>query len=137
MSRMSVLLVDDSPLFLARTVAWLAGEPEIEVVGTATAGAQAIDLAERIKPAVVLIDVVMRGMTGIDATWQLKRLANAPAVVMLTLHGDPAYRAAAAAAGADGFVCKADLATELLPALRRACRGRADAGCPVDQEDRP
>ena len=137
MSGMSVLLVDDNPLFLEQTAAWLASEPEIVVVGTATSGTQAIELAERIKPSVVLIDLVMPGMNGIEATWQLKRLANAPAVVVLTLHGEPAYRAAAAAAGADGFVCKADLATELLPALRQACSGRANAGCPLDQEDKP
>ena len=137
MCRMRVLLADDSALFLEQIVAWLASEPEIEVVGQATSGAQAIDLAERIKPSVVLLDIVMPGMNGIEATWQLKRLPNAPAVVMLTLHGEPAYHAAAAAAGADGFVCKADLATELLPALRRACSGREDAGGPVHQEERP
>ena len=121
MGRTSVLLVDDNPLFLEQTSAWLSRESDIEVVGSATSGAEAVALVERLHPRVVLMDVAMPGMDGLEATRRLKRLPNPPAVVVLTLHGDPVYCAAAAAAGAEGFVCKSDLAAELVPCLRRVC----------------
>ena len=117
-----MLLVDDSPLFLEQASAWLSRESDIEVVGCVTSGAAALALAERLKPRVVLMDVAMPGMNGIEATRRLKSLPKPPAVLMLTLDGDPGYRAAAAAAGAEGFVCKSDLATALLPSLRRVSR---------------
>lgn len=114
-----MFLVDDSPAFLEQASAWLSRESDIEVVGRALSGEEAIALVERLGPRVVLMDIAMPGMNGIEATRRLKLLPNAPAVLILTLDGDPAYRAAAAAAGAEGFVCKSDLATELLPSLRR------------------
>jgi DNA-binding NarL/FixJ family response regulator len=118
----SVLLVDDNRQFREHASTWLSREDDIEIVGSAANAAEAIALAERLRPCVVLMDIAMPDMNGIEATRQLKRLPNAPAVLVLTLHGDPAYRAAAAAAGAEGFLNKADFATELLPCLRRVCR---------------
>lgn len=121
-----MLLVDDSPVFLDRACAWLSRESDIEVVARAVSGDEVVALVERLNPQVVLMDIAMPGMNGIEATRRLKLLANAPAVLILTLDGDAAYRAAAAAAGADGFLCKSDFATELLPALRRIGRGIAE-----------
>jgi DNA-binding NarL/FixJ family response regulator len=126
-----VLLVDDSPLFLEQASAWLSRENDIEVVGSVGSAAEAIPLVERLKPRIVLMDIVMPGMNGIEATRRLKLLPNAPAVLILTLHGDPAYRAATAAAGAEGFLCKSDFATELLPCLRRV--GCATAATDTDE----
>jgi DNA-binding NarL/FixJ family response regulator len=117
--RISVLLVDDSPLFLEQATAWLARESDIEVVGSALSGDEALALVERLSPRIVLMDIAMPGMNGLEATRRLRLLENAPAVVILTLDGDPVYRAAARAAGAEEFLCKSDLATELLPSLRR------------------
>jgi len=117
----SVLLVDDSPFFLEETRAWLSRHQELVVVGTATTAAEGLALAARLRPRVVLLDIDMPDMNGIEAARRLKSRPAAPAVVMLTIHCDPAYRAAAAKAGADGFVSKADLATEVLRSLRRAC----------------
>lgn len=116
-----MLLVDDSPDFLELASAWLAGESDIEVVGRAVSGEEAIALVPRLCPQVVLMDIAMPGMNGIEATRRLKLLPNAPSVLILTLDGDPAYRAAATGAGAEEFVCKSDFATELLPSLRRIC----------------
>ena len=121
MATISVLLVDDSPVFLDQASRWLAGQEGLEVVGTATSAADGMALALRLRPRVVLMDIDMPDMNGIEATRRLKSRSAAPAVVMLSLYCDPDYRAAAAEAGADGFVSKSDLATELLPCLRRAC----------------
>jgi DNA-binding NarL/FixJ family response regulator len=121
MARISVLLVDDSPLFLEQTRAWLSRQAGLVVVGTATSAAEGMALVARLRPRVVLMDIDMPDMNGIEATRRLKSRPAAPAVVMLTLFCDPAYRAAAAEAGADGFVSKADFAAEVLPSLCRAC----------------
>ena len=121
MATISVLLVDDSPLFLEQTSAWLSRQEGLEVVGSATSAVEGIALAARLRPRVVLMDIDMPDMYGIEATRRLKSRPAAPAVVMLTFYCDPDYRAAAAEAGADGFVSKSDLATELLPCLRRTC----------------
>jgi DNA-binding NarL/FixJ family response regulator len=117
-----VLLVDDSPLFLEQTSSWLSRESDIQVVGIAASAAEAIALVERLQPRVVLMDISMPDMNGLEATRRLKLLPHAPAVLVLTLHGDPAYRAAARAAGAEGFLCKSDVAAELIPSLRRVGR---------------
>jgi DNA-binding NarL/FixJ family response regulator len=121
----SVLIVDDNPMFREQTREWLSREHDLEVVGSAGSAAEAIALVERLRPAVVLMDIAMPGLSGIEATRRLKRLPDPPAVLVLTLHDEPAYRAAALAAGADGFLGKDDFATELLPCLRRVCRAAA------------
>jgi DNA-binding NarL/FixJ family response regulator len=121
MARISVLLIDDSPLFLEETRAWLSRQEGLEVVGSATSASEGMALAARLRPHVVLMDIDMPDMYGIEATRRLKGRPAPPAVVMLTFYCDADYRGAAAEAGADGFVSKSDLATELLPCLRRVC----------------
>jgi DNA-binding NarL/FixJ family response regulator len=116
----SVLLVDDSPIFLEQLQAWLSRQDGVDVVGCARSGAEAVALAAELQPEVVLMDVAMPEMNGFQATRHLKRMAKAPAVLILTL--EPSYRAAAVAAGAEGFVCKTDFETELLPSLSRLQR---------------
>ena len=130
-----MLLVDGNPLFIARALAWLSQERDIEVVGIASSGAEAIALAKRLAPRVVLMDIAAPGMDGLESTRQLKQLANPPAVLMLTLHGDAANRAAAAAAGAEGLLCKAHFASDAVPCLRRLSRNDA-ARKSRDREDR-
>jgi DNA-binding NarL/FixJ family response regulator len=126
----TVLLVDDNPVFLEQTSAWLSRQAGLEVAGIAASAAEGIALVASLRPRVVLMDVDMPEMNGFDATRHLKSRPGAPAVVILTLHCDPAYRTAAAEAGADGFVNKSNLATEVLPCLRRACseHHRAEVG---------
>jgi two-component system, NarL family, response regulator LiaR len=128
MRKTSVLLVDDNPLFIEHARALLSRESDIEVVGIASSGEEAIALVERLAPRVVLMDIAMPGMDGLETTRRLKALAHPPAVLMVTLHGDVAYRAAAAAAGAQGLLCKDDFATAVLSALRRVGRGVAERG---------
>jgi len=126
MGSIAVLLVDDSPAFLEQARAWLSREEDIEVVGCAVSGDEAIALVERLRPRIVLMDVAMPGMNGIEATRRLKLLPRPPLVMMVSLDGDPAHRTAAAAAGADGFVCKAEFAAAVLSTLRALCRGSSE-----------
>jgi DNA-binding NarL/FixJ family response regulator len=126
------LLVDDSTLFLDAAAAFLAGDPAVELVGRAGSGHAALDEAARLRPDLVLMDWVMPGLDGLEATRRLKARSEAPRVILLTLYENPEYREAAAGAGADAFVAKADLGRHLLPLIhslfadaepRLACTG--------------
>lgn len=112
-----ILLVDDSPLFLKFAALFLSQDSEMEIVGRALSGREALTQVERLHPDVVLMDVAMPEMDGLVATRQIKMLPGAPCVVILTFDDNPEYRAAAKTVGADGFVCKAQIAEELLPLI--------------------
>lgn len=113
------LLVDDSRQFLRAAEHFLAGVPGVEVVGRASSGRGAVTLTQRLHPDLVLIDLAMPRMNGLDATRLLKAMPACPRVILLTMHDNPEYQAAAAAAGADGLVLKQEFATHL-PALLQA-----------------
>ncbi len=89
--------------------------------GAATSGKAGVEGARGLRPNLVLMDLTMPGIGGLEATRRIKAAANPPHVVALTLHEGAAYRAAAATAGADGFVTKSRLATDLLPVIETLC----------------
>jgi PAS domain S-box-containing protein len=115
-SPLKVLLVDDSPSFLSAAQRQLSYQTGIQFVGSATSGSEALRLIQERAPDLVLMDIVMPDMNGIDATRRIKRHANAPRVVMLTLHDNAEYRYHAQLAGADGFIAKPELEVAL-PAM--------------------
>ena len=119
MGPIKVLLADDSPEFLKMASKFLAADPEVDLVGVALTGQDALVLTAGLQPDLILMDLIMPEMNGLDATRQIKSMPNAPIVVMLTGHDTPEYRSAAASAGADGFVYKPELFKELLPLMHR------------------
>ena len=114
-----VLVVDDNGGFRQRIKEFLASEPDIEVVGEAADGEQAILKAKELQPDVVLMDVRMPGTNGLDATRELKDEMPEVKVIMLSRFDVEEYREAARARGASGYVVKQSLIEELLPAIRR------------------
>lgn len=126
MAKIRVLLADDSPEFLKMMSGFLARDSAIELIGAALTGQDAIKLAAELHPDLILMDLIMPHMNGLDATRQIKSTPNAPIVVLLTGHDTPEYRSAATAAGADGFVYKPELFAELLPLMRRLTTVVAD-----------
>jgi len=119
MPPLRVLLVDDSPEFLESAAYFLSLQPSVKVVGRALSGPDALEMASRLRPDLVLMDWAMPEMTGLEAARRLKAQPGAPRVVILTLHDNPQYRAAAQAAGADGFISKADFGAQLPPLIHR------------------
>jgi len=115
---MRTLLVDDSPDFLAAAEALFTTMPEIEVIGRATSGEEALVQSERLAPDLVLMDVVMPRMDGFQTARLLSRGRNAPRIILASLHDTSEYRAMAIDCGAAGLVSKFNLAEEL-PALMR------------------
>ena len=114
-----VLLVDDRPTVRRGLRMWLEVEPEVSVVGEAADGEEAVSLAEKLRPDVVLMDVKMPGMDGIEATGKLQAVDPCIAVVILSLYDDIDTRARARHAGAAAFVAKHRIKPELLVTIRR------------------
>lgn len=108
-----ILLVDDSQEFLDSIANLLALLQSMRVVGCARSTVAAIEQVEQLQPDLVLMDLAMPGINGIEATRWLKACATAPKVIILTLHDHTKYRVAAQAAGADGFLSKSEIATEI------------------------
>ncbi len=113
------LMVDDHATFLDELAHLLAEEREIDVVGRTASGEDALEQAIALRPDLVLMDLAMPGMGGLEATRRLKINTGtaAPRVIMLSLHEHPMYRTAARDAGVNGFVSKSKLGTALLPMI--------------------
>lgn len=120
-----LLVADDHPLFRAGVVASFAAADGFEVVAEAGTAELAVDLAHRLRPDVVLMDVAMPAMGGIAATAQIVRGNPEARVLMLTVSEDPDDLFAALRAGARGYVLKGVSAAELLGIARRVADGEA------------
>lgn len=107
------LVVDDSPAALHSICYFLKLLSNVTVVGTATDGREGLASAHALHPDLVLIDVQMPGMNGIEAASQLKRDLPATRVIMVTVHDSPEVRLACRQCGADGFIPKEHLNEEL------------------------
>jgi DNA-binding NarL/FixJ family response regulator len=123
----SVLVVDDEALLRAAFAALIAAEEDLEVVGEAADGSQAVELAARLSPDVVVMDVRMPVMDGIEATRQISSAgtSEAPRVLILTTFDLDEYVFEALRAGASGFALKSRPLDELLSAIRLVAEGEA------------
>lgn len=121
----SVLVVDDHPMVRAGLVGMLAAHDDVEVVGEAADGDQAVWGATDLEPDVVLMDISMPVLDGIEATRQLTRNGFAGAVVMLTSFSDKTRVTEALKAGAIGYLLKDCEPQEVLAAIRAAARGHS------------
>jgi DNA-binding NarL/FixJ family response regulator len=115
-----VLLVDDQPAVLRGLRVRFQLEPDMQVVGEASTGREAFTLAQTLMPDVVLMDIEMPGMDGIEATAALAMIAPQSAVVILSIHTDRQTRIRAQAAGAVAFLEKRGTTDTLLAAIRQA-----------------
>jgi DNA-binding NarL/FixJ family response regulator len=120
--RARVLLADDHPAMLALTAAALADE--CLVVGKVGDGLELLAEAERLHPDVIVLDITMPRLDGIEAARQLRRSHQSARLVFLTVHEDADYARAALDAGGLGYVVKTRLASDLLPAIRAALADR-------------
>ncbi|MDD8017936.1 MAG: response regulator transcription factor [Bacteroidota bacterium] len=112
MNQIKILLVDDNQQCVKTLKEYFSGNPGFPVIGWADSGESAIRKVQELQPNLVFMDVSMPGMNGLEATMKIKKLANPPRVIMLTVLDDAEYRRASVEAGADGFICKSDLAKE-------------------------
>lgn len=122
MSRTRVLIADDHRLFAEGLRALL--NTEFDVVGIVSDGQQLIEAAQAEQPDVVVADVTMPALSGIEAASRLQQLGVSARIVILTMHRDVAYARQAMAAGAAGYVLKHAASSELVIAVREAAGGR-------------
>lgn len=124
MKRITVLLADDHMIVREGFRKMLEMEADMEVVGEAQDGRKAVAMAVKLKPAVVLMDIAMPALNGLEATRQvLKALPNTK-VLMLSAHSDDAYVTKATECGAAGFLIKQSSAHEVCLAIREAQKGK-------------
>ncbi len=117
-----VLLVDDNEAMLARAAMVLSAD--CVVVGTVTDPLTALEAVRTLKPDVVVLDIAMPGITGLELAFRLRKAGSKVAVVFLTVHEEEDFVLAAKAAGGMGYVVKPRLALDLILAVREARAGR-------------
>jgi DNA-binding NarL/FixJ family response regulator len=133
MNPISVLLVDDNPRFLRIATRFLQEHDDVVVVGAAGGGEEALTLAQELQPDIVLIDLAMPGLSGLETIPRLQAMLPKVGIIALTVLDTDSYRQAALAAGADDFVPKPGLNTDLLPAIRRVAQAARPWQRPADK----
>ncbi|MDQ7843051.1 MAG: response regulator transcription factor [Armatimonadota bacterium] len=118
MTKIRVLLADDHELFRRGVRRLLEGAPDLEVVGEAATGRETVRLVEELAPDIVLLDIAMPELSGIDAARVIKTTSPRTGIIMLTVHADEEFLFEAIKAGAMGYLLKDASAEELFRAIR-------------------
>ncbi len=124
MGRIRVLVADDHAVLRAGLRVLIGAQPDMEVVGEAADGDEAVRKVGEARPDVALVDLTMPGVGGIKAIERIRRESPTTRVLVLTMHDVPAYLRSALAAGATGYVVKRAADSELLSAIRGVSQGR-------------
>ena len=122
MSRAHVLLADDHSVMLGRVGVLLSSS--FEVVGAVTNGQEMISAGIRLDPDVIVADITMPGLSGIEAAQQLREAGSRARFVFLTIHIEHEFVDACVSLGALGYVVKSHMKTDLIPAIKAALTGR-------------
>ncbi len=123
MKKITVLLADDHMVVRQGLRALLTTEKDIEVVGEAETGRQAVEMTRQLHPNVVLMDIVMPSLNGLEATRQIRKQTPSSKVLILTSYGDDEYVKRLTEVGASGYLIKQTAAAELLKAIRDVEKG--------------
>ncbi|TVR75682.1 MAG: DNA-binding response regulator [Sphaerobacteraceae bacterium] len=118
----SVMLADDHGIVRAGLRALLDSQQDIDVVGEASTGDEAVALAEQLQPDIIIMDISMPG-GGLEATRKIAKLELATRILILTIHAEERYLLPVLEAGGSGYVRKASLHTDLIDAIRTVFRG--------------
>ena len=135
MSRTRILLAEDHAALRAGVLRLL--DPEFEVVGVVADGKSLLDAAARVRPEVIVADICMPALSGIEAAQRLRKTGSTAKILFLTVHEDPDFLRASLAAGGDGYVVKSRLASDLHIAIKEALAGRlfVSSTVPIVSED--
>ena len=125
MNTTTIVLADDHAVFREGTRRLLAEEPDLNVVGEAATGEATVGAVRSLKPDVVLMDIVMPGMNGVEATREIKRSHPGTAVLILSAYDDDRYVLGLLEAGAAGYLLKSACSHELIQAVRAIAAGEA------------
>ena len=116
---LKILLVDDNQFFLAAVRQFLAMMPGAKVISEAHNGFDALAKAAELEPDLILLDIAMPELNGLEVARCLRQWPQSPRIVFLSIHDSSAYRDVARELGVEGFVCKADFVADLIPIIGR------------------
>ena len=125
MKKIRILLADDHRLVRTGLRLLIEQHPDLEVIGEATDGREAVSMAERMRPDVALIDISMPRLNGIDAVRQLLSMDRSIATIILTMHSDDFYILRALQAGAKGYLLKDSAEADLVSGIRAVAQGKS------------
>ncbi len=123
MPKIKLVLADDHAVVRSGLRMLLQAQPDMEIVGEADSGSQALAQVQKLHPDIILMDIQMPGMNGIEATRQIKEVCGETAVLALTMHEDDQYFFEMLQAGASGYLPKRAAPDELVHAIRTVSRG--------------
>jgi two-component system response regulator DegU len=129
----SLVVVDDHPIAREGLCALLMAEPDLQVVGEAGDGLEAIRLVEQLQPDVLVLDLKMPGLDGHEVTRLVSERWPETRTIVLSMHRSEAYVLQALKCGASGYVLKGSGVTELIQAIREVVRGRCYLGPPFTE----
>ncbi len=129
----SILLADDHPVVRQGLRALLEGEPDFRIVDEAGDGLEASQLAERLQPDMLVLDLMMPGLNGLEVTRQVSQRSPRTRVVILSMHANEAYVLEALRNGATGYVLKDSSAADLVQAVREVTAGRRYLSPPLSE----
>ena len=122
-NKTTILIADDHPLFRRSVRAVLENEPDFEVVGEAANGVEAVRMADEIRPDVMLMDITMPELDGLEATRQIKAKHPEIAILVLTIHSDEQHAVEILEAGAAGYLTKSVFGEEIVHSIRGVISG--------------
>lgn len=130
----TVVLADDHHVVRTGLRALLAAEPDVSVVGEAADGIETVELVERLRPKILVADLMMPTLNGLEVTRQVLRRCPDTRVVILSMYSNEAYVLEALKIGAAGYVLKGATAADLLTAVREAAAGRHYLSPPLSEQ---
>ncbi|MBI2832631.1 MAG: response regulator transcription factor [Chloroflexi bacterium] len=129
----TVMLVDDHRLVRDSVRTLLGSEPDFKIVGEADGGIEGLSLARRLQPDVLVLDLLMEDMNGIEVARRVRKESPETCIVMLSMYGNPAYALEALLAGARAYVLKESAPKCLVHGVREAMAGRSYFSPPLSQ----
>jgi two-component system invasion response regulator UvrY len=124
MNKTAILIAEDHVLVREAWITILHSEPEFQVVAETGSGQQAIELAEQLKPHIVLMDINLPGMDGIQATRRIREVSPQSGIVVISMHTNPVYAQQVMKMGAMAYICKYSPITEMLQAIADVSHGK-------------
>ncbi len=123
LSSIRILIADDYADWRRQVRLLLQARPEWQVIAEASDGSEAVQKVEELKPDLILLDIGLPKLNGIEAAWRIRQLSSSSKIVFLSQNNDRDVVRGALSTGALGYVCKIDAEGELLPALDAVLRG--------------
>ena len=124
MNAITIVLADDHEVVRLGLRALLEKEPDFRIVGEAADGLEALNLVKQLNPNVLVLDLMMPGINGIEVTWQVKKHSPLTHVIILSMYSNEAYVVETLRKGAEGYVLKDSTGSDLIKAVREVTAGR-------------